>query len=166
MSLFELGLRNTALSLERITGLGPLQANETPEGYNARIGYVADNAQLLAGSGPGAIAGFSFVVDGEQLGLQGYLPVPFACSLLEWTLVADITGSLVVDVLHSTFAAFPPVTSIVGAAPPNINNSNKGRSAVLTGWTPAIGAGDILGISVVSATDIVLATLTLKVILT
>lgn len=54
MSLFELGLRNTALAVEALSGLAPLAANETPEGYNARIAYVAANATEGGGASPEA----------------------------------------------------------------------------------------------------------------
>jgi hypothetical protein len=114
----------------------------------------------------GAIA---FVIDGGgatiATGVKGDLEIPFPCAIQGWTLVADQSGSIVVDVWKDGYANFPPVVgdSITASAKPTISAATKGQSSTLTGWTTSIAAGDILRFNVDSVTTIQRATLSLKV---
>lgn len=98
-------------------------------------------------------------------GVKGYLPVEFACEILGWTLLADASGSIVVDVWKDTYANFPPVVgdTITASAKPTISAATKGQSSTLTGWTTRIAAGDVLGFNVDSASTVKQVTLSLKV---
>lgn len=114
-----------------------------------------------------------FVIDGAdaviETGLKGYLEVPFACTITAATLLADQSGSIVVDIFKSTYAAFDPPTTpgsgqkITASAPPTISAAKKSQNTTLTGWTTAITAGDILAFNVNSVTTIQRVTLSLKV---
>lgn len=114
-----------------------------------------------------------FIIDGSgstiTTGTAGYIEVPFDCTIYQWTLLGDVVGSCVVDVQRCTFAAFaPPVhpaagDSITDSTKPTLTAASSAQSSTLTGWTPILTKGDILGISVVSATTIQRATLSLKV---
>ena len=120
-----------------------------------------------AGIGVRAIA---FIIDGggatPSTGVQGDLSIPFACTINSVTMLADQSGSIVVDILKSAYAAYPPVSSICGAAPPTISTATKSTDTTLTGWTTSIAAGDCLRFSVSSVTSITRVTLTLKVTIT
>lgn len=115
------------------------------------------------------LAGVQFIIDGGGVtiltGLKGYIEVPFTCTIKRWTLLADVTGSIVVDIWKDVYANFPPVVGdvITASAKPTISSAQKGQSNVLTGWTTAIGAGDILAINVNSITSITKCTLSLQV---
>lgn len=67
-----------------------------------------------------------------------------------WILLsADITpisGSIVIDIYKDTYANYPPTAAdtITGSAKPTISSDIKNTSSVLTGWTTAFNAGDIL----------------------
>jgi hypothetical protein len=111
----------------------------------------------------------AFVIDGAgaaiTTGVKGYLEVPFACTIIQATLLADQSGSIVVNVWKDTYANYPPTVAdkITASAPPTISSATKSQDATLTGWTTSISAGDILGFNVDSASTITLVTLSLKV---
>jgi len=109
---------------------------------------------------------FAFDGGGSPIfaGSKGYLEVPFACVVTEWTLVADQVGSLVVDIKRATFSGFPTTVSITGTEKPTLSNAQKSQNTSLVGWFTILNAGDILEYVVESSTDVVRATVVLKVI--
>lgn len=88
----------------------------------------------------------------------------FACTIVQWTLTGDASGSLVLDLWKDTYANYPPTVAdtITASAKPTISTATKGQSSTLTGWTTSVSAGDIIRINVDSVTTIVAATLILK----
>lgn len=113
------------------------------------IGYMID------GGGAAIVAGL----------LGGSLRIPFAGTIDSVTLLADQTGSIVVDIWKDTFAAYPPTVadSICASAKPTLSSALKSEDTTLTGWTTAIAAGDILRFNVDSAATVQNVTLILKV---
>lgn len=114
-----------------------------------------------------------FIIDGGgatiTTGIKGDLgPIDFACTISIATLLADQSGSIVIDIWKDTYAAFPPTDadSITASAPPTISTATKSQDSTLTGWTTTINAGDILRFNVDSVTSIQRVTLSLKVTLT
>jgi len=120
-------------------------------GITARIGSI----ELIIDGGASVIT----------TGFKGYLEVPFACTIQAVTLLADAVGSIVVDIWKDTYLAYPPVAgdSITASAKPTISSAQKSQNSVLTGWTTAVTAGDILGFNVDSVATIKKITLSLKV---
>lgn len=110
----------------------------------------------------------AFAIDGGGTGIftgsKGYLEVPFACVITEWTLVANQTGNMVVDIRKAPFSGFPTTVSITGTEKPTLLNALKSQGTDLSSWTTALGAGDILEYVVESSTSIIRATIVLKVI--
>jgi hypothetical protein len=110
---------------------------------------------------------FIFSAGGSTIatGIAGDLTIPFACEITEWTLLADQTGSIVVDIWKDTYANYPPTgaDTITGSAKPTISSAVKGQSSTLTGWTTTISAGDILRFNVDSVSLLTRVTLSLKV---
>lgn len=117
----------------------------------------------------GLVSAIEFVIDGGgsalTTGIKGYLEVPFACTITQATLLADVSGSVVVNVYKDTYANYPPVVGdkITASAPPTISSATKSQDSTLTGWTTSISAGDILAFNVDSATTITRVTISLKV---
>lgn len=114
-----------------------------------------------------------FIIDGGgttiTTGLKGDLgPIDFACTINQVTLLADQSGSIVIDIWKDTYANYPPVVgdSITASAKPTISTATKSQDATLTGWTTSIAAGDILRFNVDSVSSIQRVTLMLKVTLT
>lgn len=122
---------------------------------------------------PALTVGINFVIDGIGAeispGIQGYIQVPFDCTINSATLLADQTGSIEVDIFKSTYSAFDPTThpasgdKITASAPPTITTAKKATDSTLTGWTTTVAAGDVLAVNVNSVTDIQRCTLILKV---
>jgi hypothetical protein len=110
-----------------------------------------------------------FIIDGGDniisIGVSGDVLMPFDCTILEVTLLADQTGSIVVDIWKDVYSNFPPsnADSITAEAVPTISSSNKYKDATLTDWTTSISAGDILRFNVDSCTTIKRCTVILKV---
>lgn len=109
------------------------------------------------------------VIDGAgatiTTGIKLDLVVDFACTILSATLLADQTGSIVIDIWKDSYTNYPPTDadSITASAPPTISTATKSQDATLTGWTTSISAGDTLRFNVDSVTDIERVTLALKV---
>jgi hypothetical protein len=102
------------------------------------------------------------------VGTVDYVRVPWNCTITEATLLADESGSIVVDIYKCTYAQFDggtthPVSGdkITASAPPTISSDTKSTDTTLTGWTVSLSAGDILAFVVTSATSIKRVTLAL-----
>lgn len=98
-------------------------------------------------------------------GIKLDLIVPYACTINSATMVADQTGSIVIDVWKDTYANYPPTDadSITAAAPPTISSALKSQDTTLTAWDVDIAAGDILRFNVDSCATITRCSLVLKV---
>lgn len=109
----------------------------------------------------------TFVIDGGgeivTTGVKGDIRIPFNCTIIEWTLLADAVGNAVVEVSRGTYANWPTVSSITATAKPTLASSRKATSTTLTGWTTALTAGDVLTVGVNSASAATRLVLTLRV---
>jgi hypothetical protein len=101
-----------------------------------------------------------FIIDGGgstiTTGIKGDIRIPVASTITSWHLLADQSGSIVVDVWKDTLANHPPTDadSITASAPPTITANVRGSDNVLTGWTTSVAAGDVLRFNVDSVTTI------------
>jgi len=111
----------------------------------------------------------NFVIDGSgsviTTGVKGDMVVDFACTINSVTLLADVSGSIVVDIWKDSYANFPATVAdtITAAAKPTISAATKAQDSTLTGWTTSIAAGDVLRFNVDSAATITRVTVALKV---
>lgn len=114
----------------------------------------------------------SILIDGNnaviQTGIKVDIPFPEACKIVGWTLLADQSGSIVIDLWKDSYANYPPTVAdtITASAKPTISSATKNQSTTLTGWTTSIAAGDTIRVKVDSITSLTRATLTLTVIKT
>jgi hypothetical protein len=105
-------------------------------------------------------AGVGIILDNGSsaitTGIKGDIVIPFNCDITGWTLLADQSGSIVIDLWRDSYANFPPVVgdSITASAKPTISSATKGQSSTLTGWTVGVTAGDVLRVNVDSAATI------------
>lgn len=111
-------------------------------------------------TGPGNAA-IGYVFDGQDntivTGVAGTgLQVQFGCTINSVTLLANQTGSIVIDIWKDTYANYPPTVadSICASAKPTITSSNKSTDSTLTGWTTTINSGDVLYFNVDSCNAI------------
>ena len=98
-------------------------------------------------------------------GIKVRMPIDFACTITAVTMVADQTGSAVVDIWKDTYANYPPTDadSITASATPTISSAIKSQDTTLTGWTTSVAAGDTLIWNVDSCTTITQICVSLKV---
>ena len=115
-------------------------------------------------------AAFEFVIDGGgsviTTGIKGHIRIPFACVITRWTLLADASGSIVIDVNRFTsLANFDADTkaSITGTDTPDLVADRGDESTALTGWTTVMNQGDILEFEVDSVATIQRVTISLRV---
>uniref|UniRef100_A0A6M3M752 Putative structural protein n=1 Tax=viral metagenome TaxID=1070528 RepID=A0A6M3M752_9ZZZZ len=110
-----------------------------------------------------------FNIDGNGFaittGIKGDLSIPFDCSITSYDILADQSGSIVVDLWVDTYANYPPTDadSITASAPVSISSATKGQDSTLTGWTKALTRGRSLRVNVDSCTSITRAQVTLYV---
>jgi hypothetical protein len=126
------------------------------------------SSKFTASTNP-LIASVGITIDGGgsaiTTGVKGYIEVPYACTINQVTLLADQSGSCVIDIWKDTYANYPPTVAdtITASAKPTISAATKSQDATLTGWTTSISAGDILGFNVDSASTVTRVHLILKV---
>lgn len=151
----------------RITSSGGVSFGATGTAYGT-IGQ----ALISAGNAPPVwsdqYSSITFIFSGAGSpilsGYAGDVSIPFACTIVESSLVADQTGSIVIGVSKSSYAGFPgSLTSIVASAPPTLSAAQKSTDSTLTGWTTSVAANDVLRFSVTSASSVTNVTLSLKV---
>ena len=111
----------------------------------------------------------NFIVDGGgaaiTTGIKGDVMLETAGVIAQATLLADQSGSIVIDIWKDTYANFAPTVAdtITASAKPTITTATKAQDATLTGWTTTLSAGDILRFNVDSITTCQRVTLILKV---
>jgi hypothetical protein len=111
----------------------------------------------------------TFIIDGGgsaiTTGVKVYaLPVEYACTITAATLVADASGSCVLDILKCARGSYAgSLASIVASAPPTLSSAITSQDTTLTGWTTSISADDVLRVSVTSASTVKWVALVLTV---
>lgn len=116
----------------------------------------------------GATAAIAFVIDGGGVaittGIKGDLLIPFDCTIVSATLLADQAGSIVVDIWKDSYANFPPTNanSICASAKPTLSSATKSQDATLTGWTTSVTGGQTLRFNVDSVATVTRVTLLLQ----
>lgn len=144
---------------------------------NGKKGQANELASLdanghVVGSQMG-VGSFELTIDGGgaaiTVGPKFDFEVPFNCTLTGWTLLADQTGSIVIDIWKDTFANFPPTVAdtIISGAKPTLSSTNKAQDLAISDWTgEALAASDILRFNVDSATTIQRVTLSMRYVRT
>jgi len=81
-----------------------------------------------------------------------------------WTVIADQSGSIVVDVNRATFTNFPTTSSIAGTELPTLSGTQKAEDLTLSSWTTSLNARDVLEFEVDSASTVQLVTVALRLV--
>lgn len=155
----------------------------TPSGTSPVADSAADTLTLAAGTGltitgdattdtvtiaPTAnlrTSSFGITIDGGgsaiTTGVKGYVTIPHSMTITGWDILADVSGSIVIDVWKDTYASFPPTVAdtIAGTEKPTLSAAQKNQDVSLSTWTTAVTAGDIIGFNVDSATTVTRITL-------
>jgi hypothetical protein len=155
--------------------LGPVLGDVVVGGGSSKITVRSDGANWRVLSLPSALPTFSlaslnFMVSGGgsviTTGIKGYLRVPYDCTIQSAELVADQSGSIVIDIWRDSYANFPPTVgdSIVASAKPTLSSAQKSQNTTLTGWTTTLTEGQYLVFNVDSVSTVTHVLLTLKVL--
>ena len=119
-------------------------------------------AQLPTSVGKGT---WGIVLDGGgsaiTTGVKGETQIPYTCTITEWTILLDQSGSIVIDIWKDTYANYPPTVAdtITAAAKPTVTTATNNTSTTLSGWTTSVTAGDTVRFNVDSITTATRATL-------
>ena len=168
---------------QSVTASDPVMVGDTGSGGLAGnvpappAGSAAAGSALLANGTWGTPASdtavktgaFGITVDGGQssptTGIKGYLKVPYNCTIIGWTLMADQSGSVAFNIKSAaSVAGIGSTTSIVASAPPALSSAQALDSTTLTGWTTALTAGMLIEFDLTSITTIVRVTLEITVV--
>lgn len=131
--------------------------NEVLQYNSAGIGSFASNTRTL-----------NFVIDGGSntitIGKKGVAVIDGDYAITGWTIIADQSGSIVVDVNRATYTNFPTTSSIAGSELPTLSSAQKAEDLSLTSWTTTLSARDILEFEVDSASTVTRVTVALRLV--
>ena len=110
----------------------------------------------------------NFVIDGGgsaiTTGIKGHIVLDGDFTVTGWTIIADQSGSIVVDVNRATYTNFPTTASIAGTELPTLSSAQKNEDLTLTTWTTTLSARDVLEFQVDSATTVTRVTVALRLV--
>jgi hypothetical protein len=158
-----LALKKWSAGAKKDVETGDIGANQIVD-----IIYDGTDAVVASPLGNENVSTIGIDIDGGgstiTTGNKKYIRVPFACTIVDATLIADQSGSIVIDVWKDTYANYPPTVAdtITASAKPTLSAATKSQDTTLTGWTVTVAADDVLGFNVDSATTVQWAQLTLK----
>jgi hypothetical protein len=98
-------------------------------------------------------------------GIAGDMTIPFACTIKAVTVLADVTGSMVIDLWKAPYASYPPTgaNSICLSSKPTLSSATKYTDSTLSGWTTSVNADDVIRVNVDSVSTITRFTVSLSV---
>ena len=142
----------------------------TLTGQNISLNIGTGSTQIASGNHTHTTSGsLGIVIDGAgsviSAGVKGYLKIPYDCTITSSEIVANQTGSIIIDIWRDTYANFPPTDadSITASATPTLSSDQKSQDLTLTNWATSLTGGHYLAFNVDSATTVTQATLTLNV---
>lgn len=134
---------------------------------------AAVSAALAEGYKNGTLRPITFNFDGAggtiSPGFWGFQPLPgVAGRITSAMIVANETGSMVLDIWRSSWADAPPTASdsICGTSKLTISSATKVFDDSLAGWVTTFSDRDVLGFNIDSVSNIKFATLALTISLT
>lgn len=107
--------------------------------------------------------GFTFIIDGGgaaiTTGLKGFLISPMVCVINWWSMIADVSGSISVDVWKANLTVPNAGNSITGGAPPSLTAAQAvfGQGNPLTVWGNGVNVvqNDVLAFNVNSTGGVI-----------
>lgn len=112
----------------------------------------------------------SFSLDGEGVAIVSggtwyQADIPYTGTITSWSLVADQSGSIVIDVWKANAAVPTVANTITASSLPTLSSAQSAFNGSISGWTTAVSAGDVFAFHVNSASTVTKASLTLRVTL-
>jgi hypothetical protein len=115
---------------------------------------------LFSSVGGSIASSFGITIDatGSSIttGTKGYISIPYNCTITGWVLLADVSGSIVIDVWKDTYGNYPPTLadSIAGSEKPTLSSAIKNQDLSLTTWSTSVTAGDTIAFNVDSVSTV------------
>lgn len=129
--------------------------------------YTTVQANSSTWGAGGGTAAIGITVDGSgyaiTTGDKGSIFIPYNATINSVTMIADVSGNCVVDILKSSYSTYPTASSICSTSLPTISGSFKSTDSSLVGWDTNIQSGNVLDFQVLSADSITKLTLTMGV---
>jgi hypothetical protein len=114
-----------------------------------------------------SVVTLEYIIDGAgsapTTGDKGAVELGFSGVITAARLLANASGSGVVDIKKATYSGLPSFSSICASAKPTLSSAQKSQDSTLTGWTTAVSAGDWLLFHVDSASGFTLVTVSLTI---
>ena len=130
--------------------------------WNSTYTTVQSNSTVWSAGSETAIG---ITIDGAgsaiTTGDKGSISIPYNATLNNVTMIADVSGVCIIDILKSNFSTYPTSSSICSTSKPTISGVIKSVDASLAGWDTNIQSGDILDFQVLSASSITKLNLTI-----
>jgi len=139
------------------------------QGINVSLTGGATAQVSLSSNTLAVSAGFSMNGNGSNIpiGNKGYTQINYDCSIASWTVVADSSGSVTIDIKRSSYSVFPITTSLIGGGTPLTLSSSQKNTSTPASWTSTtLNAGDILEFDVTASTITANVNVILKLIKT
>lgn len=135
-----------ATGISGFSGISGYSGYSGISGWSGISGFSGQNG-VGGSTGPSPFQfGLNFG-DGVNIissGFKGWIRNPYSGVITGWSLVADVTGVLYVDIWKSTYDNFPPTSSnsIVGGVRPFISGQMKNNGANLSTWISGVTIDD------------------------
>lgn len=82
------------------------------------------------------------------------LAIPRGMTIEGWEILANVSGSLTLNISACAYADYPTATSICASAKPTLSAASKGKDSGLTGWTTVLADDSAIIVNVDSVTTI------------
>jgi hypothetical protein len=129
--------------------------------------FAPDRPEPVTAPPANAIA-LTIVIDGGGVeitdGIKVDVTAPFTATITGWSILADQSGSVAIDIWRHVYEAFAPTNaeSLCDGVEPNITATTFNASTDLSSWVSTeIVKGDVLRFNVDSCTDITRLSLSL-----
>ncbi len=109
---------------------------------------------------------FSLDGNGSAIAAGGtwYLSnINYAGTITAWDIVADASGSIVIDVWKVNAAVPTVANTITASALPALSSAQSAFAGAISGWTTSIAANDVFAFKVNSASTVTKVSLTIQV---
>ena len=123
-------------------------------------------------TGPSGITvgSFGLTVDGGTniigTGSKGYVTMPYDGYITSWSLLANTSGSIQIDLKKSDYSNFPTTNSVTSGNYIGMTTSLKSTSSILTGWVATFSQNDIFEFDVISVSTLNRVNIVLRTIKT
>lgn len=98
-------------------------------------------------------------------GIKADVRIPYSGTITGWEIVANASGSIVIDVWKDTYANFPPTVAdtIAGTEKPTLSAATKNQDTSLSTWTTSVTAGDWIRFNVDSVSTVTRVHLSIQI---